>query len=235
MKILIIRTGDALEPVAARRGQFAEWIRTTVEETRSATYDVVDPRVEPLGPPNGHHAVIITGSPAHVQDREPWMLHTEQWLRDVVKMGRPTFGICFGHQILAQALGGVVAKNPRGREIGTATVRLRISDDPIVMGLPSAFHAQVSHVDTVLQAPEGAESLAHSDLDDKHILRFSPSCYGVQFHPEFDSDIVRGYISTRHELLLSEGLDPHAIHDAVVEETSFARRVLHNFLDGVVR
>ncbi|MFT3771707.1 MAG: glutamine amidotransferase [Minicystis sp.] len=228
-KILVIKTGEPVPKVAETRGQFADLIIRSIGDAFRGEYAVIDPRTEalPTGPVDDA-VVVITGSAANVPHREPWMIRTEAWLRDVVAAGTPTFGICFGHQILAQALGGEVQKNPRGREIGTLLVERTIHDS-IFDGLPDSFEANVTHIDSVVRLPEGATSLARSSLEDHHAIRFSETCYGVQFHPEIDAEVMRGYIDSRREILLSEGFDVDAMISRLGEGEP-GRQTLRNFI-----
>jgi GMP synthase (glutamine-hydrolysing) len=225
--ILIVQTGDPVPSVGERRGSFAKMIRDTIGGLWDGEYTVFDARVE--GPPAGDFAaIVITGSASYVPSREAWMLRAEAWLREVVPAGVPTFGICFGHQILAQALGGEVVRNPRGREIGTKKITRR-TDDPIFDGLPGELFANVTHLDTVGRLPPGATSLAFSALEDHHAIRFAEACYGVQFHPEIDGDILRGYIATRLDILRAEGLDADALH-AEARDAEAGAETLRNFV-----
>src|SRR4029079_6289460 len=118
-KIVVIKTGEPVPKVAAERGQFADLIVGAIGDAFQGEYAVVDIRTEAPPDPRADALFVITGSAANVPHREPWMLRAEAWLREVVAARTPTFGICFGHQLLAQALGGEVQKNPRGREMGT--------------------------------------------------------------------------------------------------------------------
>ena len=229
----MVQTGDPVPTVAARRGPFARMIQETIGELWQGDYRVADVRADEPPATDGFAAIVITGSSANVPTREPWIVRAEEWLRGVVATGVPTFGICFGHQILAQALGGEVVKNPRGREIGTKTITRR-AHDPIFEGLPDELEANVTHIDTVGRLPAGATSLAFSPLEDHHAIRFSETCYGVQFHPEIDADIMRGYIETRREILLSEGLDADRIHADVTDARPGAE-TLRNFVRRFVR
>lgn len=233
LPILIVQTGDPVPSVAAKRGSFATMIKTTIGPVWQGEYTEIDVRAHE--PPPGRHfaAVVITGSASSVPDREPWMLRTEAWLREVVSASVPTFGICFGHQILAQALGGEVIRNPRGREIGTKKITRR-ADAPIFDGMGPEMHANVTHLDTVGRLPHGALSLAWSDLEDHHAIRFTETCYGVQFHPEIDGEILRGYFETRREALLSEGLDADALA-AEARDTQAGAETLRNFIRHFVR
>jgi GMP synthase (glutamine-hydrolysing) len=227
-RILVVKTGEPVPKIAEKRGQFADLIAGSIGPAFAGEYAVVDVRTEEPPGPRSADAVVITGSAANVPNRDAWIVKTEAWLREVVAAGTPVFGICFGHQLLAQALGGEVQKNPRGREIGTIAIG-RTSDDPIFDGLPASFTANVTHIDTVVRLPPGAVSLARSSLDDYQAIRFTEACYGVQFHPEIDAEVMRGYVETRREILASEGFDVEAML-AAIGEGDPGRRTLQNFV-----
>jgi len=228
--IVIVRTGEPVPRVQERRGHFHDLIEQAIGDAWRGGYDVVDPRNDgaSLPAPGSAAAFVITGSAANVPNREAWMHRTEAWLREVVGEGTPTFGICFGHQILAQALGGEVQKNPRGREMGSVSVE-RVADDPIFGALPARFEANVTHVDTVVRLPPGATPLARSALEDHQAVRFAERCYGVQFHPEMDGEIIRTYVEARREILVAEGFDVGAML-AEIRDAEGGRETLRNFV-----
>ena len=200
MRFLIVQTGSTLPPLRARRGDFPQWIRHGLGLPRSAV-DIV--RVETGGSlpadPRGHAAVIVTGSPAMVSERQAWSEATALWLRGAVDAGVPMLGICYGHQLLAHALGGHVDDHPQGRELGTVTIeRLAASADDALLGAcPARFRAHASHRQSVLDLPAGAVALARSAHDPHQAVRYAPAVWGVQFHPEFSVEIMRGYVSAR--------------------------------------
>ena len=227
-RILVVKTGEPVPRIAEKRGQFADLIAGSIGPGFEGDFAVVDVRTEDAPGARSADAIVITGSAANVPNRDAWIVRTEAWLRDVVAAGTPVFGICFGHQLLAQALGGEVQKNPRGREIGTIAID-RTTDDPIFDGLPASFSANVTHIDTVVRLPPGAVALARSGLDDHQAIRFTESCYGVQFHPEIDAEVMRGYVETRREILASEGFDVEAML-AAIGEGDPGRRTLQNFV-----
>ena len=207
--VLIVKTGNTLAPIAARREDFESWIGAGLG-VDSARVRVV--RVfagEALPRPSDFAGVVVTGSSAMVSEREAWSEATAAWLADAAADATPLLGICYGHQLLAHGLGGRVAKNPRGREIGSVDVRLtrEAADDDLLAGGPAVFRAQASHLESVLELPPGATRLAMTDLDPNHAFRVGPSAWGVQFHPEFDADITRGYLCARRTDIASEGLD----------------------------
>jgi GMP synthase (glutamine-hydrolysing) len=233
--IVILRTGDPAAPVAQRRGQFHEWITRVLRPAWLGEIAVVDVREEQAPPADDAAAFVMTGSASSVTDRArtPWMLRAEDHVRAIAASGTPFFGICFGHQLAAQALGGEVAKNPRGREIGTVRVR-RMAEDAILEALPPEFDANATHVDSVVRVPEGARVLASSDLEPAQALAIGGAIRTVQFHPEIDGDAMRGYIRARAHLIDAEGGDSEAIH-ARSTDAPYAEETLRNFVRRFVR
>ncbi len=227
-KIVIVKTGEPVPRVREARGEFATLIAQTIGPAWDGEYHVFDARTDEPPAPHDAGAFVITGSAANVPNREPWMLRTESWLREVHAAGTPTFGICFGHQILAQALGGEVQKNPRGREMGTIQIE-RTAPDPIFEGLPNRFTAHATHVDSVVRLPPGATAFARSSLEDHQAIRFSETCYGVQFHPEMDAEVMRAYVETRREILASEGFHVDRML-AEIHDVDVGRVTLRNFV-----
>jgi GMP synthase (glutamine-hydrolysing) len=226
--VMVVTTGDPVPRVLEERGDFARLIEEAIRPVWDGRIEAFDAR-QLTGPaPEAAAAYVITGSAAHVQDREPWVVRTEAWLRDVVAAGVPTLGICFGHQLLAQALGGEVQRNPRGREIGTVEIE-RLADDPIFDGTEARFGANATHLDSVLRLPPGTVVLARSSLEHHQALRFAPACYGVQFHPEIDGQVMQHYLEARRQVLEAEGIDANALM-ASVGDAPDGRRVIENFI-----
>ena len=142
--------------------------------------------------------VVVTGSHSMVSDREPWSEAAAAWLRDAVAAEVPVLGICYGHQLLAHALGGEVGYHPQGIELGTVPVSLHdaAQDDPLFAGLPTQFDAQAAHRQSVRRLPEGATLLAGNHFEPHHAFRFGTRAWGVQFHPEFGEAATRAYQMT---------------------------------------
>lgn len=212
-EFLLVKVGRTLPDIAARRGDFEAFFAQASGLGPEAFHLVSAFEDEPLPSARGFAGVIVTGSPAMVTDREPWSVRTGEWLRRAVEDGAPLLGVCYGHQLLADAFGGTVAKNPRGREIGTIEVAITEAGarDALFGALPSILEVQATHVESVVALPEGAEHLAGNALDPHQAFRIGERAWGVQFHPEFDADIIRGYIATRRERCDAEGLDTAAL------------------------
>ncbi len=209
--IVILRAGDVAPPVAEHRGQFPDWIVRVAGPAWRGGWRTHDVRTEDPLPAIGEAAAfVITGSSSSVTERAPWMLRLETLVRSLVEARAPLFGICFGHQIVAQALGGEVVRNPRGREIGTVSVT-RLAVDPVLEHAPERFHVNATHVDAVVRLPAGARVLAASELDPTQAFGIGDTVRCVQFHPEIDGDAMRRYVAARSHLIEAEGGDANAI------------------------
>ena len=227
---LIVETG---QPVGSlkRYGRFPHWIRVAAGLAARDVTEVNAERGEPLPEPHGLAGVIVTGSAAFVTDRAPWSERTAGWIREVVQEGTPLLGICYGHQLLAHALGGEVDYNPAGRESGTVFIDLHppAFEDPLFAGMPPRFAAHATHLQTVLRPPEGATVLARSALDGCQAFRWGAAAWGVQFHPEFATHHMRGYVHARAEHLRNEGRCPGSIARGVTAAPQ-ARKLLRRFV-----
>jgi len=229
-QLLLIQTGEAPEPIHARHGGFADWFRAAMGlEPAQMQVMRVDAGV-PLPAPSAVAGAVITGSAAMVTERAEWSERTAAWIREALAADLPLFGVCYGHQLMAHALGGTVGWLPAGREIGTQTITHKPGAATIewLDDLPATFPAHTTHRQTVLQAPPGAEVLARSELDPHQMLRYAANAVSTQFHPEFGAAHMRAYLDARADALREEGLDPGTI-SAGVRETEAARALLERF------
>jgi len=232
--IFILRAGDPASLVAAVRGQFAEMIVRAVGALWDGPWEVHDIRTDaPLPAVRGAAAFVMTGSSSSVTDLDPWIRRAEAYVREIAQAEVPLFGICFGHQLVAHALGGEVAKNPRGREIGTIRVK-RLADDPIFAGAGAELAANATHMDSVTRLPEGARLLASSELEPTQAFALGTAIRCVQFHPEIDGVAMRTYVEARASLITAEGGDAEAIR-ARSGDAPEAAETLRNFVRGFVK
>jgi GMP synthase (glutamine-hydrolysing) len=163
-----------------------------------------------------------------VTEPEKWVEPLADWLRKLVEGSVPILGVCYGHQLLAHALGGRVGFHPEGPEIGTKEVDLRQEGvrDPLLEGMPKRFYAHTTHAQTVLTLPHGSVLLARTEHEAHAAFRFGACAWGVQFHPEYDDDIMRHYIRAQRKTLQALGQDPDKVDRGVrpVETGRILRR-----------
>ena len=194
MPITILRLGAPSAETCARLGGYEDWIAQNLT-TATRSIDIIGGEAPPA------HAdcrgVILTGSAHSVNERQPWSEALRPWLQEAVARELPVFATCYGHQLLADALGGTVGANPNGMEIGNITLnRLpACDDDPLFAPLPATFSANAWHSESVLQLPPGAVALVANDHDPHHAYRLGKNAWGVQFHPEFAQEAMRDIIA----------------------------------------
>lgn len=143
-------------------------------------------------------AVVVTGSEYHVYDRQRWVEASELFLRFALESDIPALGICYGHQLLADTLGGVVAEMEE-REMGyrevTVTDRGRASG--LFGGLGERFRSFSSHLDHVRELPEEAYVLAENEYGVQAFRSGRFPAWGIQFHPEYSREMAEELLSNK--------------------------------------
>ncbi|MBI4900737.1 MAG: type 1 glutamine amidotransferase [Actinobacteria bacterium] len=162
-----------------------------------------------------YDAVLVMGGDmgAYDDDRAPWLPALKALLRDAVASSVPTLGICLGHQVLAVALGGEVIKNPRGQTVGLQPVGWSADalGDPLFGAHPGDEVAIHWNNDIVSALPEGGVVLARTPGGEVQVARFAESGWGIQSHPEVDTDVVTGWAAEDRDDLVALGLDEHVV------------------------
>lgn len=216
--LLILKTGAAHDQIRERMGDFEDWIADGLREggaTEVLSHDARDQA--PLPATDALAGIVITGSLSMVSDREPWSEALVPWLQQAVDGGTPVLGICYGHQLLAHALGGEVGHHPDGVEIGTVDVTRHeaSNDDPLLAHLPEHFPAQVVHWQSVRRLPPGAVLLASNAHEPHHAYRVGQHAWGVQFHPEFSDGVLHAFLEGMGPVLADEGRNADHIASAL--------------------
>ena len=228
---LIVKVGSTFAEMVPEHGDFDDWVLRAMDlDAREAVVVAVHQGAR-LPDPMDTAGVVVTGSHAMVSDHEPWSEAVAEWIRRLVPRGVPFLGVCYGHQLLAHALGGTVGYHPGGPEVGTVPVRLTAAAhaDPLLGGLPREFHAHSDHHQSILRLPMGAVVLAANDFERCHAIRIGAAAWGVQFHPEFDETAMRFYIDAQRDALRSKGQDPDQLLKAI-RPTPESASVLRRFV-----
>jgi GMP synthase (glutamine-hydrolysing) len=214
--VLIVKLGATFPDLARSHGDFEDWIaRRLGPDVGQVT--VHDPCTAELPDPAGFSGVILTGSHAMVTEHRDWSQRTAAWIPAVIRSATPLLGICYGHQLVAHALGGSVDNNPSGRQFGTVWIDKHASaeSDPLFADLPERFAAHTCHTQCVLSLPSGAICLAASPMDAHQAYRIGDRTWGVQFHPEFDEIATAAYIDHCADVLRAQGDEPARLKTSV--------------------
>lgn len=190
-RITIIETGQVPKTYRERHGSFPDMFERMVRaEDPSAEVEIVSiPNGDALPDPDKLEAVLITGAAAGVYDGLDWIAPLEDFVRKTHANNTPMVGVCFGHQLIAQALGGTVRKSEKGWGIGRHVYRVA-PENGVVDGEEVAIAC--SHQDQVIEAPRDAQTILSSDFTPHAgLLYANGTTLSVQPHPEFDVEFAQ--------------------------------------------
>ena len=192
LKIGILQTGRIDGDLGTAHGQYPEMFMELLapEKFDYETFAVVDGQFP--ASPNDCDGWVITGSKHGAYEDHDWIPPLEEFVRDLVKSGQPTVGICFGHQIMAQALGGKVEKYAKGWGIGIKAYQHQDGSDVKML----AFHQ-----DQVITPPANTETFLSADYCAYAGLKYSPTCFSLQPHPEHSLAFSGALIEVRRPIL----------------------------------
>lgn len=234
--ILIIKTGSTFPEIIPSLGDFEHWVLACASSlaVNCQVVDVVAGAPLPLA--ESCSGIIVTGSHAMVTDNFPWSVALEKWLADAVAQSIPVLGICYGHQLLAKALGGVIDYHPKGPEIGCFSIDVTpaASQDALFGQLPQTFQAHLTHHQSVITLPAGAVILARNIFEPHQAFRVGRCAWGVQFHPEYSTAIMTEYVERQRAVLELEGFDCRE-RLRKISDTPIAQNVMRLFLDYCLR
>ena len=214
MKLTIVETGqipaDVKGDYPPYPDMFADLIGAADEALR---FESVSPVAgEALPDPATLDALLITGSPASVYDDEVWIGELLDFIRAAADARTPQIGICFGHQALAQALGGKVEKAPQGWGIGRHAYEIVKPQGWMGGNLPEQISLNVSHQDQVTHVPDHAQIIMRSDFCPAAGLAYTDiPAISFQGHPEFSDAYARALYEARRGLRFSEELVDKAL------------------------
>jgi GMP synthase-like glutamine amidotransferase len=148
--------------------------------------------------PSECDAYICSGSQYSVYDEREWIAPLQKFVRQVREAGTPFVGICFGHQMLAQALGGEVTRAAQGWGVGVREMDI-VRQEPWMSPRLAECRLQYMHADQVQKLPEGSTVLGRSDHCEVAMFKVGESMLGIEGHPEFPAAFNEALIRGRRE------------------------------------
>lgn len=221
MQIGILQTGHAPDALIGRTGDYGEMFQRLLagQGLSFRTYSVVDMEF-----PDGVHDCegwLLTGSRHGAYEDLPFIEPLEEFIRKAYAEGVPMVGICFGHQIIAQALGGKVEKFQGGWQVGPTRYKMDGGD----------LTLNAWHQDQVVEKPAEAEVVGSSPFCANAALVYGDRAFSVQAHPEFDNEFLSGLILARGKGLIPDRLlaEAEAALALPVDQAAMARQIADFF------
>jgi GMP synthase-like glutamine amidotransferase len=227
MQIGILQTGASPDALRADHGDYPDFFETLLAG-RGLTFKRF--HVEVMDFPKGVHDCdgwLITGSRHGAYEDHPFIKPLEAFIREAYADRVPVVGVCFGHQIIAQAMGGRVEKFAKGWSVGPTTYDF--GGDKLTL---NAWHR-----DQVVKVPEAAEVVATNEFCENAALLYDDRMFSVQAHPEFPNDFVEGLMRTRGPGLVPDDLMAAARDrfDDPLDSPTMADRIARFFLNHQAR
>lgn len=199
MKIGILRTGQTLPEINQNHGEMDDlFVNLLADDAfifeNFAVLDGIFP-----GQVTDCDAWLITGSAFSAYEDLPWIAQLEDFIRAANVAQIPMVGICFGHQIMAQALGGKVEKSNKGWGLGPHEYEFDGIDTPVTI---NAWHQ-----DQVTILPEGAKTVGRSSFCEHAAISYGKAGYSVQAHPEFNNSFITDLIELRRNSVPADRVD----------------------------
>lgn len=234
MRVGILEMGEVSEELRVRHGDFPSMFARVLGAVDPGieffTVSVVSGADVPPAPDEAD-GWILTGSEHGVYDDLPWIEPVKEFLRRSLAARVPVVGICFGHQILAEAMGGRVEKSSHGWKLGVQDYEV-VHRPGWMTDLPDRFSVGAMHQDQVIEKPEGATVLATSPTCPYAALAYgdpeAPLAVTVQPHPEFTAEFLDALIEARTGDVLPEDLaaDARASLGRPVHTAEWARWIV---------
>jgi GMP synthase-like glutamine amidotransferase len=236
MKIGILLVGRASEDLVDEYGTYAEMlialINTEEQVFEFKTFNILDDEF-----PKDHlecDGWIVTGSPHGVYEDHSWIPTVSQLINNIYEANLPIFGVCFGHQLIAQALGGHVEKSEKGWGLGLHTYQVNNKPD-YMSNLSEEVTLNICHQDQVLRPPQGATIYAKSEFCENAGFYIKDKVLTMQAHPEFLVDFTKALLTARRDVTIpKEFVDPALVglknNPDSVQSNQFAKTIRKFFL-----
>jgi len=236
MKIGILLVGRASEDLVGKYGTYAEMLIALINSEEQVfefkTFNILDDEF-----PKDHlecDGWIVTGSPHGVYEDHSWIPTVSQLINNIYEANLPIFGVCFGHQLIAQALGGHVEKSEKGWGLGLHTYQVNNKPD-YMSNLSEEVTLNICHQDQVLRPPQGATVYAKSEFCENAGFYIKDKVLTMQAHPEFLVDFTKALLTARRDVTIpKEFVDPALVglknNPDSTQSNQFAKTIRQFFL-----
>ncbi len=234
LTIGILETGIPPEGYKEIYGSYPDMFRDLLSASDSQLefnyYQVLEGNI-PSDPTNCD-AWLITGSKFGVYEDHPWIPPLSELVRKAFDADIPMIGICFGHQLVVQALGGKVIKSDKGWSLGVSQYQIT-HKTPWMPNADDSFAIQAYHQDQVVELPENTQVIAGSEFCPYAALNIADKVITFQGHPEFSSTYIKALLINRRDM----GLLPEALSNTAIEniETINQRNQVADWICGFIR
>ncbi|MCX7286164.1 MAG: type 1 glutamine amidotransferase [Rhodobacterales bacterium] len=223
MQIGILQTGESPDALRAEMGDYPDFFETLLAGRGLTFRRFAVLRNEFPADIHACDGWLITGSRFGAYEDHPWIPPLEDFIRAAYAAHVPVVGVCFGHQIIAQAMGGKVEKYQGGWSVGPTTYDFG----------DRSYTLNAWHQDQVTQKPEGAQVLATTEFCENAALLYDDRMFTVQPHPEFRREFIEGLIRFRGPGLVPDPILKAATDrlDTPLDSLSMADRIAQFFLN----
>ena len=231
MIIGILQCDDVTAQLQVHHGNYPQMFTQLFEALEEDIHFKVYRVIEGEYPQSIHEcdAYITTGSRFGVNDVQDWIVKLERFVIELYQSQKKLVGICFGHQLIAKALGGVVEKSSKGWGVGVSTIKVQRQQQWMDRS-QNEISLVVSHQDQVMQLPIDSQVLASSEFCPFYMIQINEHFLGIQGHPEFSKRYSYDLMQARR------GRIPHERIEAGIEsldlrvDDKLVTRWLINFL-----
>ena len=210
MKIGILDTNPPVHSINWNKTPFDTYVRFLERAKHSFEYkNYAIASGEFPASPDACDAYLITGSPKAVYEPDLWLAELKTFIQDSYEAGKKLIGICFGHQMLAHALGGQAEKSKKGWGLGKKVFKI-YAKKPWMTDSVSQPSLYFGHQDQVMQLPNKAELLGGNEFCPNLFYTIGNQVLGIQGHPEFPETLMREIVESR-EMVVGEKIQAEAL------------------------
>jgi GMP synthase-like glutamine amidotransferase len=231
MKLGLLQCDDVTEALRPQFGtypdMFSRLLLGIAPDIQLITYNALNGELpQNINECDGY---ITTGSQFSVNDNDHWIEELQDFISRLAQHNKKFVGICFGHQLLAKALGGKVEKSERGWGIGVSFNRIQ-RQKPWMLPSQDSLDLLVSHQDQVIELPHDVEVLASSHFCPNYMLQYGDHMISIQGHPEFSKEYVNALIERRRNLIPAERVEEGQVSlQAPVDDQLMAQWIINFF------